>query len=162
MVSFHRWRCWSASLQCPCPTWCWVSTWATRRVKEMPSWVTSTTPPSPKGRHRPPSPQQFSTCTTSAGMVTTTHRRYVKLSAVTLTPPPHLSLQAFPSSSAVGKPWTSGKPRSGCSSLTSRATFSGISVAGTSWWCACSPTRPSTPRWWARSPGCISAPRKLN
>lgn len=69
-VPFHRWRCWSALLQCPCQMWCWVSMRGTQRVREMPSWVILTIPPSPKGRHRPPSPQLSSMCTMNDGMVT--------------------------------------------------------------------------------------------
>lgn len=68
--------------------------------------------------------------------------------------------QVFPSSFAVEKPWMREKPRCGYSSLTSPETFLEISVAGMSWWCACSPTRPSTPRWWARNLVCTSTLKK--
>lgn len=167
---FVRWRCWSASLQCPCQTWCWASMWATRRAKEMPNWVTSMIPPSLKVQRRPPLPQLSYTCTMSAGMVTTPHTPHtphscqitIRLKFTVRLTEELPSLQVFPSSSDVGKPWTRGKQRFGCSSPTCRATSSEISVAGTNWWCACSPTKPSTPRWWAKSPGCSSALRKLS
>lgn len=71
VVPFRRWRCWSASLQCLCQMWCWVSTWATQRVKETPNWVISTILLSLKGQHRPPLPQLSSMCTTNAGTVNT-------------------------------------------------------------------------------------------
>lgn len=66
-----RWRCWSASLQCPCQMWCWVSMWGIQRVREMPNWVILMIPPFLKDRLKPPSHLLSSMCTTNAGMVTT-------------------------------------------------------------------------------------------
>lgn len=65
-----RWRCWSASLQCPCQMWFWDSMWGIRRAREMLNWVILMIPLFLKDRLRPPLPLLSSTCTTSAGMVT--------------------------------------------------------------------------------------------
>lgn len=73
-----------------------------------------------------------------------------------------LPTQGFLSSFAVEKLWMRGRPRWGCSSQTCRGTSSVISVTGTSSWCACSLTRPSTPRWWARNLVCTLPRRKLS
>lgn len=70
--------------------------------------------------------------------------------------------QVFLSSFAAEKLWMRGRLRCGCSSQMSQGTFLEVSVAGMSWWCVCSPTRPSTPRWWARNPAYTLALRKLS
>lgn len=160
----YRWRCWSASFQRPCQMWCWDSMWGTQRGREMLNWVISMIPPFPKGQLRPPLPRLSSTCTTNAGMVTSPCCSVCKQPRLIflLTDNNILPTQGFLSSFAVEKLWMRGRPRWGCSSQTCRGTYSVISVTGTSSWCACSLTRPSTPRWWARNLVCTLPQRKLS
>ena len=75
-------------------------------------------------------------------------------------PPPPSFHQAFPSSCAVARHWTSARQKCGCSSQMCRGTSSASAAYGTSWWSACSPTRPSTWRWPPRNQGSTSAQRK--